>query len=294
MKQGHNQKYKENVVDSINGIMTKAKDHYSGVQTYRQSLMKEINTFNNDIENLKRIIQHDFIQVQKNNITYTEKTYTERYSQLRREEVINNMMKEYNERINEIETTTTLGIEMNETNYEEVRENQHEIERITNYLNENIEEQKECCNQIKKLQQLLEEKNQIYQGMNGTVTYKENLRSIILDIEECLHLNDPKLSITYLKTINIQMFNKLEIKPEVILSLITHLSNDLANTIEVKLSFLIICLKKLSTQKVPSKFNYVFEDLQKEILTDKAIVFNQELSKPLLLVLYLCQNIISH
>ena len=102
--------------------------------------MKEINTFNNDIENLKRIIQHDFIQVQKNNITYTEKTYTERYSQLRREEVINNMMKECNERINEIETTTTLGIEMNETNYEEVRENQHEIERITNYLNENIEE----------------------------------------------------------------------------------------------------------------------------------------------------------
>ena len=90
------------------------------------------------------------------------------------------------------------------------------------------------------------------------------------------------------------MFNKLEIKPEVILSLITHLSNDLANTIEVKLSFLIICLKKLSTQKVPSKFNYVFEDLQKEILTDKDIIFNQELSKPLLLVLYLCQNIISH
>ena len=33
MKQGHNQKYKENVVDSINGIMTKTKDHYSWVQT---------------------------------------------------------------------------------------------------------------------------------------------------------------------------------------------------------------------------------------------------------------------
>ena len=33
MKQGHNQKYKENVVDSINWIMTKTKDHYSGVQT---------------------------------------------------------------------------------------------------------------------------------------------------------------------------------------------------------------------------------------------------------------------
>ena len=29
MKQGHNQKYKENVVDSISGIMTKTKDHYS-------------------------------------------------------------------------------------------------------------------------------------------------------------------------------------------------------------------------------------------------------------------------
>ena len=42
--------------------------------------MKEINTFNNDIKNLKRIIQHDFIQIQKNNITYKEKTYTERYS----------------------------------------------------------------------------------------------------------------------------------------------------------------------------------------------------------------------
>ena len=140
MKQGHNQKYKENVVDSISGIMTKAKDHYSGVQTYGQYLIKEINTLNNDIENLKRIIQHDFIQVQKNNITDTEKTYTERYSQLGREEVINNMMKEYNERNNEIETTTTLGIEMNKTNYEEVKENKHEIERITNYLNENIEE----------------------------------------------------------------------------------------------------------------------------------------------------------
>ena len=36
------------------------------------------------------------------------------------------------------------------------------------------------------------------------------------------------------------------------------------------------------------------EDLQKEILTDKDIIFNQELSKSLLLVLYLCQNIISH
>ena len=130
--------------------------------------------------------------------------------------------------------------------------------------------------------------------MNRTVTYKENLRSIVLDIEEYLHLNDPKLSITYLKTINIQMFNTLEIKPEVILSLLTHLSNDLTNTIEVKLSFLIICLKKLSTQKVPSTFNYICEDLQKEILTDKDIIFNQELSKPLLLVLYLCQNIISH
>ena len=47
MKQGHNKKYKENVVDSISEIMTKAKDHYSGVQTQRQSLMKEINTFNN-------------------------------------------------------------------------------------------------------------------------------------------------------------------------------------------------------------------------------------------------------
>ena len=33
MKQGHNQKYKENVVDSISEIMTKTKDHYSGVQT---------------------------------------------------------------------------------------------------------------------------------------------------------------------------------------------------------------------------------------------------------------------
>ena len=130
--------------------------------------------------------------------------------------------------------------------------------------------------------------------MNETVTYKENLRSIVLDIEEYLHLNDPKLSITYLKTINIQMFNTLEIKPEVTLSLLTHLSNDLTNTIEVKLSFLIICLKKLSTQKIPLTFNYIFEDLQKEILTDKAIIFNQELSKPLLLVLYLCQNIISH
>ena len=29
MKQGHNQKYKENVVDSINWIMNKTKDHYS-------------------------------------------------------------------------------------------------------------------------------------------------------------------------------------------------------------------------------------------------------------------------
>ena len=49
-------------------------------------------------------------------------------------------MKEYNERDNEIKTTTTLGIEMNKINYEEVKEKQHEIERITNYLNENIEE----------------------------------------------------------------------------------------------------------------------------------------------------------
>ena len=65
MKQGHNQKYKENVVDSINEIMTKTKDHYSWVQTYRQSLMKEINTFNNDIENLKRIIQHDFFKYKR-------------------------------------------------------------------------------------------------------------------------------------------------------------------------------------------------------------------------------------
>ena len=65
-------------------------------------------------------------------------------------------MKEYNERNNEIKTTTTLGIEMNKTNYEEVREKQHEIERITNYLNENIEE---CYNQIKILQQLFEESN---------------------------------------------------------------------------------------------------------------------------------------
>ena len=64
-------------------------------------------------------------------------------------------MKEYNERNNEIETTT-LRIEMNKTNYEEVREKQHEIERITNYLNENIEE---CFNQIKILQQLFEELN---------------------------------------------------------------------------------------------------------------------------------------
>ena len=102
--------------------------------------MKKINTLNNDIKNFKRIIQHDFIQIQKNNITYTEKTYTERYSQLKREEVINNMMKEYNERNNEIKTTTTLRIEMNKTNYEEIKEKQHEIERITNYLNENIEE----------------------------------------------------------------------------------------------------------------------------------------------------------
>ena len=156
MKQGHNQKYKENVIDLISGIMTKTKDHYSGVQTQRQSLIKEINTLNNDIENLKRIIQHDFIQIQKNNITYTEKTYTERYSQLKREEVINNMMKECNERNNEIKTTTTLGIEMNKINYEEVKEKQHEIERITNYLNENIEE---CYNQIKILQQLFEESN---------------------------------------------------------------------------------------------------------------------------------------
>ena len=107
--------------------------------------------------------------------------------------------------------------------------------------------------------------------MNKTVTYKENLRSIVLDIEEYLHLNDPKLSITYLKTMNIQIFNTLEIKPEVILSLLTHLSNDLTNTIEMKLSFLIICLKKLSTQKIPSTFNYIFEDYKKEILTDKDI-----------------------
>ena len=33
MKQGHNQKYKENVVDSINEIMNKTKDHYNEVQT---------------------------------------------------------------------------------------------------------------------------------------------------------------------------------------------------------------------------------------------------------------------
>ena len=29
MKQGHNQKYKENVIDLISWIMTKTKDHYS-------------------------------------------------------------------------------------------------------------------------------------------------------------------------------------------------------------------------------------------------------------------------
>ena len=33
MKQGYNQKYKENVIDSINEIMTKTKDHYNEVQT---------------------------------------------------------------------------------------------------------------------------------------------------------------------------------------------------------------------------------------------------------------------
>ena len=29
MKQGHNQKYKENVINLINWIITKTKDHYS-------------------------------------------------------------------------------------------------------------------------------------------------------------------------------------------------------------------------------------------------------------------------
>ena len=205
MKQGHNKKSAD-LGESIEGIMATAKKHYSGVQTFRQSIVKEMNELSKEIEKREKEMTHEFVEVQRKNVTYSEKTFIEKYTGKGQEELMDRMNEEYGKRVKEIAETMELGMKMNETKFEESIASQNEIERILKQWNVNMEEKKKFCYQIEELKKELKEIKQ-KKCETTNVEYKENLRSILLGIEECLKLNDPKMSITYLKTINVQMFS---------------------------------------------------------------------------------------
>ncbi|EKE42053.1 hypothetical protein ENUP19_0051G0042 [Entamoeba nuttalli] len=167
-------------------------------------------------------------------------------------------------------------------------------EQLLPSINQIILEKQKMLNELKQNQMNLNSFIEQLNTQNSSIQIKDSKhRSIALDIEEILLINNHALLLSYLQSIPVDIFCQTTFKTEVLLSLLTFLVSNLSTElIEIKLSFILLTLKNLNIKKVPKPYLSLFKDIQQTFLSFKEMLYYENYYKAIMWILYLCEDMI--
>ncbi|KAL7712666.1 Uncharacterized protein QTN25_009681 [Entamoeba marina] len=279
--------------DPVFTLLNECRAKSDEVNTFQKALIEKIDETRDFVHVLHENFSKDEITIIRDYIPHNDQIQLNTHTQMNGATFVNNQCSSIDEAISNMDAIQATIQQVQSVKMNAMVSQQQQIEKLLPSIAQLTSEKITLVQELEQTQNVIRDSlEQLHiKSEEPHQTKHSTIRSVAHDLEECLNLENEHLLLAYLQSIGVETFCETAFQPEVVLSLISHLVTYLSvESIEIKLSYILLSLKKLKSVKIPKKHYGFFRDIQSTFLSFKELLNKPQYYQIVLMVLFTCEE----